>query len=320
MENNKEKKHLEALKKIQDNVVIELYAHKTSENEFSGRYTATVYLNGNDVARIDSDLDFHKVKFNSTLETRINGIDDFVESTKSLKVQEILNDERVILMNVKDLEIPLEKDKEYHKWLEAVDWKGSELKNVPDKYKNYEICELSVTKHGLNLKYVPEELITQELCELVVRDSGHFLEFIPEKFRTFEMCELAILNDVNGYALEFVPEELKTQELCELAIFGSLNSDGYTTPYAIRFVPEEFITPRMCKEAIRVNGAALGDIPEDLRTKELCDYAFSDACECPIDEDLRLEFIQDYVPYEFQEELADKYDIDLAKKTNEKGR
>ena len=87
---------------MKNNVVIELYAHKTSEGEFSGRYTATAYLNGNDVARVDSDFNSHKVKFNSTLETRINKIDDFVDSTKSLKVQEILNDKRVVLMNAKN--------------------------------------------------------------------------------------------------------------------------------------------------------------------------------------------------------------------------
>ena len=87
---------------MQNNVVIELYAHKTSKSEFSGRQTAIVYFNGKDVARIDSDFNLHKVKFNSTLETRINKIDDFVESTKSLKVQEILADKRVVLMNAKN--------------------------------------------------------------------------------------------------------------------------------------------------------------------------------------------------------------------------
>ena len=87
---------------MKNNVVIELYAHKTSNVEFSGRYAAIVYLNGEDVARIDSDFNYHKVKFTSTLETRINKIDDFVESTKSLKVQELLNDKRVILMNAKN--------------------------------------------------------------------------------------------------------------------------------------------------------------------------------------------------------------------------
>ena len=87
---------------MKNNVAIELYAHKTSNSEFSGRYTAVVYLNNKDVARIDSDFNLHKVKFSSTLETRINKIDDFVDSTKSLKVQEILNDKRVVLMNAKN--------------------------------------------------------------------------------------------------------------------------------------------------------------------------------------------------------------------------
>ena len=87
---------------MKNNVVIELYAHKTSNSEFSGRYVAIVYFNGKVVARVDSDFNLHKVDFHSTLETRINKIDDFVDSTKSLKVQEILNDKRVVLMNAKN--------------------------------------------------------------------------------------------------------------------------------------------------------------------------------------------------------------------------
>ena len=79
----------------------------------------------------------------------------------------------------------------------------------------------------------------------------------------------------DGRALADVPEELKTVELCEVAVKDF--------PYALQYVPEE------------------------LKTLEICSVALSQGY-------LSAELLEAFVPEEFQEELAEKYDIDLPEK------
>ena len=113
----------------------------------------------------------------------------------------------------------------------------------------------------------------------------------------------------NGFALKYVPEELKTPELCELAV----TSNGW----ALQYVPDELITPRLCYVAIKNDGTTLELVPEELRTFELCDKAIftilRDEWDVDLDESFE-GFFERNVPEEFQEELAEKYDIKLPEK------
>ena len=85
----------------------------------------------------------------------------------------------------------------------------------------------------------------------------------------------------NGYALIDIPEDMRTYELCEVAVKDF--------PYALQYVPEE------------------------LKTLEICSVALSQGY-------LSAELLEAFVPDEFQEELAEKYDIELPKKPDERGR
>ena len=51
-------------------------------------------------------------------------------------------------------------------------------------------------------------------------------------------------------------------------------------------------------------------VPEELRTIDLCEKVMWNL----YDSEDELEFVRDYVPEEFKEELAEKYDIDLPEK------
>ena len=291
----------------------------------------------------------------------------------------------------------MENDLEYKKHLETiVQYGGSNLKDVPEKFKTYELCTMAVKKNGWALEFVPERLKIDKLCESAVKSVGFALKFVPEELRTKELCTIAIENDYTGYALEYVPIELRTREFCAKAV-DKLISDPYTTSeerldyitsiipkefweesvtqdtqyvkngikeeilnlkegeinmennkeyqgwiestqeknwtlawvpedmrteemceYAVlrdginlRDVPDEIITPSICEVAVKDYGQALGWVPEELRTKELCEIALAQGY-------LADELLEAFVPEEFKEELAEKYDLYLEPKA--KGR
>ena len=155
-------------------------------------------------------------------------------------------------------------------------------------YQNYDmdyVREVDEVKKngGEYLQYVPEELKTFELCELAVKDWAYALESVPEELRTKELCTIAITQYGCGQTLEFVPNHLKSQELCEIAVTNDFTGN------ALRYVPEDYKTFELCDTSVK--NEAYG-----------CLHSF------------------DSMPEEFQEELAEKYDIDLPKKHDERGR
>ena len=118
-------------------------------------------------------------------------------------------------------------------------------------------------------------------------ECSDFLKFVPEDLKSPELCLIAV--GKNGYQLAYVPEDMRTYELCEIAV----KNEGW----ALEFVPEEF------------------------KTLELCKYAIEDCLKWNDNLLRKYEFenlFEKYVPVEVQEELAEKYDIELPDK--DKGR
>ena len=75
---------------------IELWAHKNARMERSGIFCAIFLANGKKVGRVDCNRDLFKVEFKSTLETRLAGVDQIIDS---LSLQALLADGRTVLMN-----------------------------------------------------------------------------------------------------------------------------------------------------------------------------------------------------------------------------
>ena len=79
------------------------------------------------------------------------------------------------------------------------------------------------------------------------------------------------------------------------------------------------MTLDLCKLAVEENSwdnvTRFLLIPEDMRTFEICETVINHSHTYS-----KRNFVQEYVPEEFQEELAEKYDIKLPEKTNERGR
>ena len=69
-------------------------------------------------------------------------------------------------------------------------------------------------------------------------------------------------------------------------------------------VPEELKTKEFCEIAVKKDGGDLKHVPEELKTQELCKIAVENNHGWALE----------YVPEEFQAELAEKYDIPFPAK------
>lgn len=107
-----------------------------------------------------------------------------------------------------------------------------------------------------------------------------------------------------GWTLQFVPEEHRTEEMCLVAV----KQDGLN----LRDVPDDLITQELCEMAVKDYAPALCWVPDELKTLELCELALSHG---NLSEEL---LNSSFVPEEFKEELAEKYDLYLEPKA--KGR
>ena len=117
---------------------------------------------------------------------------------------------------------------------------------------------------------------------------------------------LTKVKDYGGWVLEYVPKDLRTEEVCLIAVKQN--------PYALEFVPEEFKTEELCELAVNDGHWALEFVPKEFKTKELCEIAVKECLKWIVKYELENLF-EKSIPSEFQEGLAEKYDIELPEKS-----
>lgn len=94
-----------------------------------------------------------------------------------------------------------------------------QLQYLPDEYKTYDRCWLSVVRNGTMLQYVPVELIDEELCLVACDRTDHALVYVPVKFKTQQIISLVSEDESNdGFWLDHISEDKKTLELICKAI------------------------------------------------------------------------------------------------------
>ena len=81
--------------------------------------------------------------------------------------------------------------------------------------------------------------------------------------------------------------------------------------FILQYVPAELKTPELCNHAVKKYGYAIIDVPEELKTFEMCEIAFVGISSYDHDWKDKSEFLKTHIPEEFQDELAEKYDISL---------
>ncbi len=96
-------------------------------------------------------------------------------------------------------------------YLEMVEEVGRTLANVPEEFRDREMCLVAVKSDGYALKYVPEEFRDREMYLIAVEENGYVLEYVPSNFRDHEMCLVAVKS--HGCALKFIPRWFRTKEV-----------------------------------------------------------------------------------------------------------
>ena len=126
-------------------------------------------------------------------------------------------------------------------------------------------CIQVLQSFGFLLEYVHPRLKTSELCSIAVAQNGFSLRFVPEEMITEKLCLTAIEQD--SRVLSIVPPDVITKEMCVKVVEKS--------PLCLQFVPDKFIDEELCIKAVSQFGAALQYVPMDLRTKKVCQIAFT---------------------------------------------
>jgi hypothetical protein len=177
-------------------------------------------------------------------------------------------------------------------WLEKING-GLDISRVPDYFRE----TLYVPYIIRNPSYFYYDTQTQELCEAVMVELST-LQYVHKQFKTRKFC-FAMVEKFGGLALKYMSNLSKNKELCKFAFTKNVEC-------------LEFIPPKRRVRVIKDVSLSLNDIipvfkhiPDDLKTQEMCDIAFSyDICNftrvpCKyINQEMSTKFINEY-PSEF---------------------
>jgi hypothetical protein len=138
--------------------------------------------------------------------------------------------------------------------LQRVRKNGSALIEVPDYFKDDEICLAAVTKYGIALKYVPYDMRNTKICLAAVTNDGNSIQYVPSNVEKYgDICLAAVTND--GNSIQYVPSDVENYyDICLAAVNKN--------PYNIKFVRTLTFLPDICRVVIRQNGYLLSMIKE----------------------------------------------------------
>lgn len=154
----------------------------------------------------------------------------------------------------------------------ALELNISNLKYIPNKYKNKYLYEFIVVTHEDGLKHVPNNYINLDLINMSVKKFGTSLKHVELKYRTKEVCINATEKDANS--LEFVPKEFIDSSM----ILKSLKSKTDSIEYIVLVRPD-LLTEEYLNKAIDLNPSNIkhlsSKIIDENLYKKLIDKAVS---------------------------------------------
>lgn len=126
-------------------------------------------------------------------------------------------------------------------------------------------------ENGYWITTVPKEELTVELCQIAIKnsrkkfESNHsILYFIPKKYITNEIIIEALKR--NGDALVDIPRKIKKSGMITYEMYSiAVNELGNS----LRNVPEDVKTKELCEIAVFNDGRALRFTPEEFVDEEL---------------------------------------------------
>lgn len=95
-------------------------------------------------------------------------------------------------------------------YLKVVKCNGALLRFVPEKFRDYEMCDTALRNSIHAIRFLPSRFFSDEFIERMISCHGLFLKFIPEDKITIDTCCKAIQNDIR--AKRYIPESLITSK------------------------------------------------------------------------------------------------------------
>lgn len=185
----------------------------------------------------------------------------------------------------------------YDLCLAAVRRSGYLLEKIPQKYRSYEVCLTAVKRVPSSISDVPTDVLDEGICLAAFRCKGGpaytcgILSQIPEHLRTYPVCLAAANSD--GGCFGYIPSQYRTYEICLAAAkrdcrIGPLPESYYTEELCLELIktanvafssiPKTRLTEKICLHALGNCSryeTVLGEIPVEMRTPEMCDFALS---------------------------------------------
>lgn len=187
----------------------------------------------------------------------------------------------------------------------AVRYNGSYLRMVPEIYKTPELCMAAIRRSPFAIQFIPEAMKSPDLYMNLVKENPQNLYGIPEDDRTYEMCKMAFDNtygkDKTDYsvagaltepsmALQMVWEQdnpktidflitvMRPKAISEEVAMEAVRKNGRI----LHLVPKEVITQQVGEAAVRNQPQSIQWVPHDMRTADMCLYAFKSDSELDI--------------------------------------
>jgi hypothetical protein len=205
-----------------------------------------------------------------------------IVDTDGAKFQMFVTHDDIQFMDAPDKDVSLKIMRQRWSSLEtlmrwALQKNGSALKYFPIRHRTPDVCQQAVSQCGMALQYVPRKRCTLDIIHRAIRQNGLALrygivfKFIPEDYCNEDLYRIAVAS--NGSTLLDIPQKYHTEEFYNLAIMEGDPSQDKNNGWALGLIPSEYRTPELCHHAITKNGSALKFVPAKLKTEELCRIA-----------------------------------------------
>lgn len=123
------------------------------------------------------------------------------------------------------------------------------LQLIPEKFKDYNLCETAVIHDGNNLPYIPKELLDYNLYLQAVDTTPTVIQQVPDRFKDKELCVTALTDGLYWYTdeiLNYIPDSIKKDK-----DFWIKCIQGNPTTRFFENVPEEFRDYETYKQLVK---------------------------------------------------------------------
>jgi hypothetical protein len=144
------------------------------------------------------------------------------------------------------------------------------LYNVPQQFRDEEMCIIGVRFDSQAARYIPGEILTTEFCKKVIITNPKTILTIPVN-KTKELWKLAVSR--NCCIIKRVPIEYVDEGIFKLAIQNIF----YEYHTHLEDIPSKSITSELCALAVAKNGDSIKYVPPSILSSELCVAAINNS-------------------------------------------